>query len=365
MRFFRALILFVFFGGSNAVLAQFPSAWENKLDNLIKEYYTDGFNGNILIVEGDSVLLQKSYGYSDLVARSPLNDSSVFDLASVSKQFTAFAVLKLVELKKISLSDSLCTFFPELPYKNVTVHHLLSHSSGIPYYEWSMMKKISCATCTNDDLLKAYALLRPASKFKAGTQYDYCNMNYVLLASIVEKISGMSYGNFLQQTFFAPLKMSQTYVGTCITSAPIPNFALGYTLAMGKYQLPKNVRKDKFMVKYEPVNGPKNVHSSAKDLLKWNTAIWRGEVLSKESLELACTSYWKVKEKFEVGYGLVFSGEMNAKVFYSAGYHPGANSFVAKFPQTNRQVIILSNRDNSDDRVALFYDCIVKGRLWE
>jgi len=173
-----------------------------------------GFNGAILVAKNGRIIFEKYHGYFDLQKKDTLNEHSAFHLASVTKTFTAMAVLKLAENGKLNLEDDLKVFFPNFPYDGVTVRMLLNHRSGLPNYLYFMEllgwdKKI---VCSNSDILDYMVKYKPDLARKPGTHFSYCNTNYILLALLIEKASGKTYAEYLQQIFFTPLKMNDTYV---------------------------------------------------------------------------------------------------------------------------------------------------------
>ena len=171
------------------------------------------FNGNVLIAEKGNIIYQKSFGKADLEKNLPLNSESVFELASVSKQFTAMGIMILKKQNKLSYDDSLRKFFPELPYHNITVLQLLQHTSGLPDYmplfneHWDSTK-----IAVNSDIIKLLSQYKPDTLFAPGAKWEYSNTGYALLASIIEKVSGKKFGEFLRKNIFEPLGMKRTQV---------------------------------------------------------------------------------------------------------------------------------------------------------
>ena len=172
------------------------------------------FNGGVLIARGPSIIYEEYKGYRDPKTKQPLDTSSAMHIASVSKNFAAAAVLKLVQEGRVNLTDSLSKFFPNFPYNGVTVKMLMNHRSGLPNYVhylermgWNKNQYV-----TNQDVLNSLYTMHPAPEFKAGTRFSYSNTNFVLLAMIVEKLTAMPYPDYLKKNFFEPLQMNDTYV---------------------------------------------------------------------------------------------------------------------------------------------------------
>ncbi|HTN18744.1 MAG TPA: serine hydrolase domain-containing protein, partial [Chitinophagaceae bacterium] len=187
------------------------------IDSMFSSLYDEGlFNGNVLLAERGQVVLSKSYGYADEVTKRKLNEQSVFELASCSKQFTAAAIALLQQQGKLSYDDPLSKWIPALQvYKGVTIRHLLQHTSGLPDYMelldtvWDH-KKIA----SNKDMIDMFARYHPEPEFDAGTKFEYSNTGYALLASVIEAASGKSYDAFLQEKIFVPLGMKSSLVYT-------------------------------------------------------------------------------------------------------------------------------------------------------
>lgn len=201
------IILFV---ASVFLFASTPSqTTTDKLDQIVQKYYRDGFyNGTILIADGKGVLLRKAYGLADFATKKPLGINSTFYMASVSKQFTAMAIMLLKERGMLTFDDPLSTYFPAFPAwaKSVTIRHLLTHTSGIPdYYGLG----VAAPGFTNADVVKVVKQIN-ALQFTPGSIYRYSNTGYVLLSSIVQQISGQGFNEFMQENVFKPTGMKAT-----------------------------------------------------------------------------------------------------------------------------------------------------------
>lgn len=184
-----------------------------RIDSFFKKMHeAGGFNGNVLIASHDTVIYKGSFGLAEIATGRKLNDSSVFELASVSKQFTAMGIVLLQRNGKLKYTDSLRHFFPQLPYNNITVEHLLYHTSGLPDYMTLMKEKTERGSITfNEDLIRLRQY-KPPVNFKPGEKWEYSNTGYALLASIIEKVSGKIFGEYLKAKIFKPLGMRHTEV---------------------------------------------------------------------------------------------------------------------------------------------------------
>lgn len=192
---------------------------------------TARFNGNVLVARKGEVIYRKSFGPSNFYTGEMLNDSSMFELASVSKAFTAMAIMMLKEQGKLNYEDDVTKYLPELGSKGMTIRHFLTHTSGIADYEEVMLKdgwdvkKIA----HNDDIIATFKRVKPAVVFNPGEKWEYSNTAYAMLATIVGRVSGKSYGDFLSENVFTPLDMKRTRTyNTRRSGEVIPNYAYGF-----------------------------------------------------------------------------------------------------------------------------------------
>lgn len=310
-----------------------------ELNNFFESHLVNhGFNGSILIAKDGNPLYEKYIGYADMTTKDVMTDTTPIHIASTSKTFTAAAVLGLVQQGKLSLSDSIQKFFPGLPYPGVTVKTLLNHRSGLPNYLYFMDKnpdwdKKVCAT--NNDVLQALYTEKPGKYFQANRRFSYCNTNFVLLALIVEKISGMSFPDYMQQTIFGPLQMKHTFV-----------YSLAHTgKVVTSYNYNNTVWKNDFL---EGTYGDKNVYTTPRDLLKWDQALYTEKVLCKNMLDSAFTPYSLEKPSIH-NYGLGFRMLLlknGKKVIYHFGRWHGFNAAFARLTDEKATIIILGNKFN-------------------
>ena len=177
----------------------------------------DRFNGSILVAKKGNVVYEEYAGFANpAVKKDSITSNSSFHLASISKTFTAMGILKLWEQGKLISMITISKYFKDFPYKGVTVKMLLTHRSGLPnyvhyleLYKWDKKKLV-----TNADVLNSLYVMHPPVQFTIGKHFSYCNTNYALLALIIESVSGMPYKTFLENTFFKPLQMNNTFVFT-------------------------------------------------------------------------------------------------------------------------------------------------------
>jgi len=183
------------------------------LDAYMQAAWKTGFNGNVLVAKKGRIIYQQAFGFRNFDTRISLDNQSAFTMCSVSKQFTAMAIMLLSEAHKLTLNDTLRHYFPELPYQHITIANMLDHTSGLPEYQLLMVHNWDHNQIANNaDLIKMLAAKRPPVFFKPGEKYRYSNTGYVLLASIIEKASGQSYQGFITDHIFKPLGMRSSAI---------------------------------------------------------------------------------------------------------------------------------------------------------
>jgi CubicO group peptidase (beta-lactamase class C family) len=290
-----------------------------------------GFNGSILVAKNGSIIYEKYAGYADLRKKDSLTPVTPTHLASTGKTFTAMAVLRLVQENKLSLGDSLEHFFPGFPYPGITVKMLLSHRSGLPNYIYFMdAEKKNLRYVTNNDVLNYLVTKKPNPSHKPGSRFQYCNTNFVLLALLIEKITGKTFPAFMKETIFDPLQMKNTYVFTLadtLTATPSFKHTGGYwqnDMMEGTY-------------------GDKNIYSTAQDLLKWDQALYTEQFLSKALLDSAFSPYSNERPSIH-NYGLgwrMLNIPNGKKVIYHFGRWHGFNAAFARLLDEKVTIIIL------------------------
>jgi CubicO group peptidase (beta-lactamase class C family) len=297
-----------------------------------------GFNGGILVAKDGNIIYEKYAGFADLRAKTPMTDSTAMHIASSGKTFTGMAILKMAQENELSLNDPLEKYFPAFPYPGITVKMLLSHRSGLPNYvyfipnsKWDKKKY-----ATNADVLNMLYTDKPVRLFAPGTRFTYSNTNFVLLALIIEKISGKKFPEFMRWKFFEPLGMKHTYVFTMkdsltATKSYAPNGTLWqYDCLEGTY-------------------GDKNIYTTPEDLLKWDQAFYTEQLINKPLQDSAFTPYSLERPSMH-NYGLGWRLLMipnGKKVIYHNGRWHGFNAAFARLTDERVTIIILGNKYNS------------------
>lgn len=296
------------------------------------------FNGAILVARNGKIIFEHYQGLQNVLSGEPIDSSTAFHLASVSKTFTAMAILKLWENAALLLDDPVAKYLEGFPFPLITVRNLLSHRSGLPNYV-HFVEKLGWDTqrfITNADILQL--LIDHPDKLKPGranAYFDYCNTNYALLALIVEKVSQLGFSDYMNNVFFKPLGMNNSFV---------------YAVEMAEKVLPSykfNNRKEPMMF-LDAVYGDKNIYSTPRDMMKWDLALSNGQLFSAKTLEEAFRGYSYEKRgtrNYGLGWRLV---EMptGKKIIYHNGWWHGNNTVFSRLPDDSTSIIVLGNKYN-------------------
>jgi CubicO group peptidase (beta-lactamase class C family) len=358
-----ALALFIFFSCRNgtqakvhplsalSVLSHFVTLDSTKvkqgilyhrLDSLfMRRHKLGGFNGNVLVLKGGRVLYKGCFGYCDYRSKDTLSPQTPFQIASSSKPFTATAILRLAEEGKLSLQDTLGSFFPGFPYRNITVEMLLCHRSGLPNYLyfgqnlWKNRKEYM----TNDDMLQLLMTHKNIDgTTRPGTHFQYNNTNFALLACIVEKVTGKRFPAYMQETFFEPLGMHNTWVRDVRNESEQRKHARTYNSKW--IEQPEDP--------YDGVYGDKNVFSTVEDMMIWDQAFYEEKNISQamQSEAYKPRSFEKGGVR-NYGYGWrLMKQPNNSYLVYHNGWWHGNNTVFYRYMPDTFALIILSNRYN-------------------
>lgn len=320
-------------------------------------------NGSLLIALDDKVIVRKTCGYARLYQKGKdlngmtiselkqariqisnmLTNSSPFELASLSKQFTAAAILKLASQGKLNLSDYLTKYYPNNPYPGITIHHLLSHTSGLPeYFEFPDECWGTNGFVTNAEAIQKVFSRREKSLFKPGSRYKYINTNYLILADLVEKVSGIKFERYMADSIFNPIGMNNTFYFTQKNQHQQMSLPRGH-LGSGEE------------VPYEPLDGTlgdKGLYSCPESLMKWKIAYFNDcSVIPREWVEKAITPQNNLSggaipaELY--GYGLHIEDQAHhGRVVFHGGLWHGFHHIMVYRPSDNVFFVCLSNYRN-------------------
>ncbi|SIR43662.1 serine hydrolase domain-containing protein [Pontibacter lucknowensis] len=299
-----------------------------------------GFNGTVLVTKYDQIIYRGAFGYADFKTKDTLSTQTVFQLASVSKQFTAMAIMMLKERGKLSYDDSLQVYIPDFPYKGITVRQLLTHRSGLPNYtyfseEFWPDRKVDLS---NDDVLSMMAVHKPNIYYQPDRTFSYSNTGYALLASVVEKASGQPFAEFMREHIFEPLKMHDTYTFNHELVTQTGRVATGHI----------GGRRKRLPDYQDTVLGDKGMYSTVEDLYKWDQALYTQKLVKRETLEEAFMPTGKINKRAE-SYGFGFrlkQVESGDTVIYHGGLWHGFNTYFLRNPKDHSSIIVLSNLTN-------------------
>ena len=325
---------------AHAVCAQ-PGTDNPEIHALFKEFnHAHSPGASVMVIRNGHVIFARGYGLADVEHQIPCETNTNFRLASVTKQFTAMAVLMLADRKKLSLDENLLDFFPEFPEygRRITVRQLLTHTSGMIDYEDVIPKGTEMPVLDRDVL--RLLMQQDKTYFPPGAKYRYSNSAFAVLAQIVELQSGQPFAQFLKRNIFAPLGMDHTLAYEQGISL-IPNRAYGYSPTDDGWK-----RTDQSLT--SSVLGDGGIYSSVTDLSKWDRALYEGRLVSPKLLKLAFTPAVETDHP-GVGYGFGwFIGKYRGlKEIGHSGNSIGFTTRIARFPEKKFSVIVLTNRNEA------------------
>lgn len=341
-------------------------AQQKILESALIQAESNGFSGVILVAEDGKILLEKAIGFRSFENQTPLKTTDIFEMASISKQFTAMIVMMCQEKKMLDFDD-LVEKYLDIPYKGITIRHLLTHTSGLPDYQaimdahWDKNK-----VAGNPDILEYLNRYAPPMNFEPGEKYEYSNTGYVLLASIAEKVSGKDFVELSREWIFKPLGMKNTAIRSLEEKAKVENFAIGHLKdSLGNYINANKFHASDYTIWLGNRKGPGRVSSTAADLLKWDQALYSEKLLKNEQLEKAFTPYilndgtrsyygfgWQVEPKSPFG-----------KMVMHTGDNPGYQTIIVRFIEEGKTIIVLNNNYHPD-KIKLVEAATLSLRKW-
>jgi CubicO group peptidase (beta-lactamase class C family) len=319
-----------------------PQIEIDRIKNACQKWYDTvlapkDFYGGVLVAKNGNIIFEKYNGTAHFGSNDKITDTTSLHIASVSKTFTAMAVLKLWQEGKLNIDDDFAKYFPQFNYAGVTIRTLLNHRSGLPNYThylenigWDITK-----TVTNQDVLNTLITNKNTlvDIVPPNTKFTYCNTNYALLALLIEKVSGASYSNYLQQTFFAPLQMKHSFVFNIADTLKVP---------------PSYDWKGKLMpFNYlDAVYGDKNIYTTPKDLLLWDRLLSSNEIFINQILNEAYKPYSNEKPGIK-NYGLGWRMNIydnNKKIIFHNGWWHGSNAVFIRLLNEKATIIVIGNK---------------------
>lgn len=310
----------------------------------------NAFNGNVLVAEKGKIIYQESFGLADEKSKRKIDDDTAFELASVSKQFTAMAIILLQKQGKLSYSDEVSKYVPELAaYKGITLHHLLVHSSGLPDYMALAVKYWNKNhIATNASILKLFEQIKPEKEFEPNEKWEYSDTGYLVLATVIERVSKSSFNNFLKENIFVPLGMNRTFIyQRRYEPMQIDNYAEGYIYSdsLKRKILPDELGNENYEIFLDGVVGDGMVNSTTEDLLKWDRALYTDQLIDDNDKKLVFSSHeTSAGQATAYGYGwFIENSEKYGKVVSHSGDWAGYITYIERHIDRDKTIIILQN----------------------
>jgi CubicO group peptidase (beta-lactamase class C family) len=318
---------------------------QERLDSLFA--VAKDFSGVVLIAEKGKPVYHKAFGYREFEKQIPLQTPDIFELASVSKQFTAMIIMMLKEKGLLNYEDSVSKYL-EIPYKGITIRNLLTHTSGLPDYQdimdkyWDKSKVAGNLDCI--EYLNKYS---PPKRFEPGEKYEYSNTGYLLLASIAEKASGKDFIELCRKWIFRKLKMKSTAIRTLEEKKATNNFAIGhiYVAERNKYVRADSFPSSDYTIWLGNRKGPGRISSTASDLLKWDKALYTEKLIKHSTLQDAFTPM-KLNDGSFSNYGFGWSLRTDpvlGKIVSHNGDNPGYKTQIIRYIDKKKTIILLNN----------------------
>jgi CubicO group peptidase (beta-lactamase class C family) len=316
-------------------------------DSLLQKNGAQNFSGVILVADNGKAIYHKAVGYSEFADKKVLKETDIFELASVSKQFTAMIIMMMKEKGKLNYDDLLEKYI-DVPYKGISIRHLLTHTSGLPDYQaimdkqWDKSKIAGNADCI--EYLNKYA---PPKRSEPGTKYEYSNTGYLLLASVAEKVSGKDFIHLCQKWIFRKLKMKSTAIRTLAEKKATTNFAIGhiYVKEKDQYIRADSFRSFDYTIWLGNRKGPGRISSTAADLLKWDIALYTNKLVQQSTLIDAFTPM-TLNDGSVSNYGFGWSisrDSVMGRIVSHTGDNPGYKTQIIRYIDKNKTIILLNN----------------------
>ena len=338
MRTIRALFVVAALLAGMLQADDFAAKAEQFVNALVEQ---NQFTGTVLVARDGKPIFRKGFALADREWNIPNGPDTKFRLGSITKQFTATAILELAEAGKLKTDDPISKYYTDAPasWSKITIHHLLTHTSGIPSYTSipRFFQKQAMFDLTPAEIVKLTQ--DQPLEFEPGEKWKYDNSGYILLGYVIEKVSGQSYADYIRQHIFDPLGMRDT--GYDNTKDVLPRRASGYVYNNGHW----------LNAPYLAITLPyaaRSLYSTADDLLVWDQALYAGKLLSAESFRKMFTPY-----KNGYGYGWGIGKQFDRKMISHGGGINGFSTMISRYPDDKVTVIVLANmQTNASGRIA-------------
>ncbi|MDR3696927.1 serine hydrolase [Mucilaginibacter sp.] len=331
---------------TRALLAYDPQNADKKIDAVMQQLHrTRGFNGNVLVAKHGKIIYENAIGWADYLHRKELNINSQFELASITKTFTSTAILMLMEQGKLSLNDDVKKFFPDFPYDGITIRLLLTHRSGMMNYVYftddlyRSEHRDQRKGLTNAQEMALIAQYKPRPFNKPDKRFLYNNSNFMVLGSIIEKVTGQPYADFVKAHIFIPAGMAHTAVYSKAVYDKIPVDVVGHDRGQWRYSVAQNFLDG-------PV-GDKGIYSTVGDLYLYDRALREGRLLKQATMDSAYVPRNPMLHgHFSYGYGWRIFEAPGKQVIYHTGWWHGFRHIYLRDIKDDITIVLLSNLSN-------------------
>jgi CubicO group peptidase (beta-lactamase class C family) len=288
------------------------------------------------------LIYERSFGFSHFNKAEPMNLETTFQLASISKTFTGTAILLLQKEGLLDVDDNVKEHIPEFPYDNITIRHLLTHTSGLQNYMWLVERNWRrSGKPNNEDVLKLFVNHRRPLNFSPGHRFEYSNTGFVFLALLIERVSGMSYAEYVHQHIFEPLEMTRSFVYDLHNPVEIDNRAYGFRQWRGSH----------IIIPDDNLDGPlgdKGIFSTVGDLFKWDQALYRSSLLPSDVWKQAF-EHGRLNNDSTINYGFGWrlQNYLDKKIVHHPGRWHGFRTSFKRFIDDHTTLILLSNNNRN------------------
>lgn len=300
-----------------------------------------GFNGNVLVSKYGRVVYKGRFGYKTISTHDTLQLETPFQLASISKQFTAVLIMQLIDKGRLRLDDPVCRYIPNFPYDStITIRSLLTHRSGLPNYQYALEKYYDRRKpLSTQEVVNKLFQYKPAPYYFANRKFNYNNTNYVLLAHLIEQLYGKPFSQIADEQIFKPLGMRHSFVYDGTDSTRLRLAAQGYTGGR------RSLRIDYL----DSVVGDKSIYSTVEDLLRWDEALYTEQLVKQSTLQEAFSPAHNdrnlITKNYGMGWRLQLLPDGEWLTFHTGWWHGFKNYYLHHRPDRS-SIIILSNVAN-------------------
>lgn len=358
--------IFLIFVSVNQIAAQSAA---QKLNDYFTALETDkNINGNVLIADNNQIVYRKSFGMADFENGKPNDEKTVFQFDSISKTVTAVAVLQLKEKSKLNLDDKFVKYFPEFPYPEVSIRQMLSHTSGVPndnIFQETVTKNPD-RVIVNEDIIPEMKPGKFPLLFQPGTKWSYSNLNFYLLATLVEKLTGEKFENYLQKNIFAPAKMKTAFVKTTLINSAHRTdeayyYDYPYLYSTDRVRITDTFSLSRFKIEYYNLygmDGAGSIKGTTDDLYKFDQALYNGTLLKAATVEEMLTPIklnngesavadlgGVLKTSFGLGW-FILNDTSKGKIVGHTGGRYGSQTMFLRNLDKNQAVIFFDNGES-------------------